>query len=249
MENRIFQPMISIFIVLILYKLLSNEALNINQLISKLIVLFVLPLSIFISVFDFKNISNNYQLRSHDNQFLNTKIRDTARGKILVPDYFVFIPMFFYSNRPFEQFEFKSFKNVFMLDIETYSLTPDYVTYLNKHCNCNSKDLASFFDYLFSIKEQVLIAGNERRIRVFENYLKLVRKRRYHFVRNKQIEGNELTQNELAQKAGLTQATISSLESNRISLGVERAKSLAKVLHVHPAVLLFPDWEHGEQAA
>ena len=62
-------------------------------------------------------------------------------------------------------------------------------------------------------------------------------------------EKNELTQNELAQKAGLTQATISSLESNRISLGVERAKALAKVLHVHPAVLRFPDWEHGERAA
>lgn len=60
---------------------------------------------------------------------------------------------------------------------------------------------------------------------------------------------NELTQNQLAHKSGLTQATISSLESNRISLGVERAKSLAKVLHVHPAVLLFPDWETEERAA
>lgn len=62
-------------------------------------------------------------------------------------------------------------------------------------------------------------------------------------------EKNELTQNQLAHKSGLTQATISSLESNRISLGVERAKALARVLHVHPAVLLFPDWENEERAA
>ncbi len=62
-------------------------------------------------------------------------------------------------------------------------------------------------------------------------------------------EKNELTQNQLANKAGLTQATISSLESNRISLGVERAKALAKVLHIHPAVLLFPDWESEDRAA
>ena len=62
-------------------------------------------------------------------------------------------------------------------------------------------------------------------------------------------EKNELTQNQLAQKSGLTQATISSLENSRISLGVERAKALAKVLHVHPAVLLFPDWENEERAA
>ena len=56
-------------------------------------------------------------------------------------------------------------------------------------------------------------------------------------------EKNEFSQAQLAQLAGLTQATISSLESDRISLGVERAKALAKALHVHPAVLLFPDWE------
>jgi len=62
-------------------------------------------------------------------------------------------------------------------------------------------------------------------------------------------EKNELTQNQLAQKSGLTQATISSLESNRISLGVERAKALARVLHVHPAVLLFPYWENKDRAA
>ena len=56
-------------------------------------------------------------------------------------------------------------------------------------------------------------------------------------------EKNELSQNELAEKSGLTQATLSSLENNRVSLGVERAKVLAKVLGVHPAVLVFPDWD------
>ena len=62
-------------------------------------------------------------------------------------------------------------------------------------------------------------------------------------------EKNDLTQNKLAKKSGLTQATISSLESNRISLGAERARVLAKVLHIHPAVLVFPDWEMGSEAA
>jgi len=56
-------------------------------------------------------------------------------------------------------------------------------------------------------------------------------------------EKNELTQNELADLSGVAQATISSLENNRISLGVERAKLLAKVLNIHPAVLVFPDWD------
>ena len=54
---------------------------------------------------------------------------------------------------------------------------------------------------------------------------------------------NEFSQGRLAMLSGLTQATISSLESNRVSLGVERAKALALALHVHPAVLLFPNWK------
>ena len=60
---------------------------------------------------------------------------------------------------------------------------------------------------------------------------------------------NEFSQSELAEAAGMTQSTISSLESDRIKLGVERARALAKVLHVHPAVLLFPDWKESNLAA
>lgn len=54
---------------------------------------------------------------------------------------------------------------------------------------------------------------------------------------------NELSQNELADLTGLTQSTISSIENNRISIGIERAKTLAKALKVHPALLAFPDWQ------
>lgn len=53
----------------------------------------------------------------------------------------------------------------------------------------------------------------------------------------------EMSQNDLSRITGMSQATISGIEKNRIKLGVERAKVLAVALHVHPAVLLFPDWE------
>ena len=56
-------------------------------------------------------------------------------------------------------------------------------------------------------------------------------------------EKNNLSQNQLAQKTGLTQSTISGLENNKINLGIERAKVLARALNVHPAVVAFPDWE------
>jgi transcriptional regulator with XRE-family HTH domain len=62
-------------------------------------------------------------------------------------------------------------------------------------------------------------------------------------------ELQELTQAELAERAGLSQPMISGIESGRLVLGVERAKRLARALRVHPAVLLFPDWEVEERAS
>jgi transcriptional regulator with XRE-family HTH domain len=57
------------------------------------------------------------------------------------------------------------------------------------------------------------------------------------------------SQNELAKRTKIPQSTISGIESNRIALGVERAKKLAIALHVHPAVLLFPQWDIGKSVA
>ena len=51
-----------------------------------------------------------------------------------------------------------------------------------------------------------------------------------------------LSQNELAQRTGIPQATISAIENDRLRLGVERAKTLARALKCHPGVLLFPGW-------
>ncbi len=58
-----------------------------------------------------------------------------------------------------------------------------------------------------------------------------------------------LTQAQLAEKSGLKQATISSLEHDRIVMGVDRAKVLARALKVHPAVLAFADWDMSLEAA
>jgi transcriptional regulator with XRE-family HTH domain len=58
-----------------------------------------------------------------------------------------------------------------------------------------------------------------------------------------------LSQNQLAQRTGIPQATLSANENDRVRLGVERAKVLAKALKCHPAVLVFPGWEYHLQTA
>lgn len=56
-------------------------------------------------------------------------------------------------------------------------------------------------------------------------------------------ELQELSQNELSALTGIPQSTLSAIEHNRINLGVERAKMLARALKCHPAVLVFPGWD------
>jgi DNA-binding XRE family transcriptional regulator len=51
-----------------------------------------------------------------------------------------------------------------------------------------------------------------------------------------------LTQAELAKITGISQAAISALENGTQTLGIDRAKTLAEALKVHPGVLAFPDW-------
>ena len=62
-------------------------------------------------------------------------------------------------------------------------------------------------------------------------------------------ELQDLSQNELSQLTGIPQATISAIENDRIRLGVERAKVLARALKCHPGVLVFPGWELHDEAA
>ncbi|MBF0197867.1 MAG: helix-turn-helix transcriptional regulator [Planctomycetes bacterium] len=56
-------------------------------------------------------------------------------------------------------------------------------------------------------------------------------------------ELQKLSQNQLAELTGINQTTISAMENGRTNIGVERAKVLARALHVHPAVIVFPNWE------
>jgi transcriptional regulator with XRE-family HTH domain len=62
-------------------------------------------------------------------------------------------------------------------------------------------------------------------------------------------ELQELSQNQLAEAAGIPQSTISAIERGRVNLGVERAKMLARALKCHPAVLVFPGWDISAESA
>jgi transcriptional regulator with XRE-family HTH domain len=62
-------------------------------------------------------------------------------------------------------------------------------------------------------------------------------------------ELQELSQNDLAELTGIAQSTISAIENDKVNLGVERAKAIARALRVHPAVIVFPGWDVEKESA
>jgi transcriptional regulator with XRE-family HTH domain len=58
-----------------------------------------------------------------------------------------------------------------------------------------------------------------------------------------------LSQNQLSRMTRIPQSTLSAIENDRVNLGVERAKVLARALKCHPAVLVFPGWEVDKESA
>ncbi len=62
-------------------------------------------------------------------------------------------------------------------------------------------------------------------------------------------ELQELSQNALSKMTGIPQSTLSAIENERVNLGVERAKVLARALKCHPSVLVFPGWDVASESA
>lgn len=57
-----------------------------------------------------------------------------------------------------------------------------------------------------------------------------------------------ISQAELSKLTKIPQSNLSALETGARQIGRERAILLARALKVHPAVILFPDYDMGEAA-
>lgn len=58
----------------------------------------------------------------------------------------------------------------------------------------------------------------------------------------------EMSQNQLASLTGISQSNISAFENGSKQMGRDTAIKLAKALKVHPAVILFPDYDVNSAA-
>jgi len=54
------------------------------------------------------------------------------------------------------------------------------------------------------------------------------------------------TQAELARRSGISVTNISLLENEKIEIGKKRAQQLANSFDIHPAIIMFPEYEAKE---
>lgn len=54
------------------------------------------------------------------------------------------------------------------------------------------------------------------------------------------------TQAELARRSGISATNLSLLENDRVVIGKRRVEQLAKAFDVHPAIIMFPEYEARE---
>ncbi len=56
-------------------------------------------------------------------------------------------------------------------------------------------------------------------------------------------ELKEWTQEELATRSGISPTNLSALENDRVDIGKRRAEQLARAFGIHPAIIMFPEYE------
>ena len=54
------------------------------------------------------------------------------------------------------------------------------------------------------------------------------------------------TQDELAKRSGISPTNLSLLENGRVDIGKKRVEQFAKAFGVHPATIMFPEYESIE---
>jgi len=54
------------------------------------------------------------------------------------------------------------------------------------------------------------------------------------------------TQAELSRRSGISATNISLLENEKVEIGKKRAEQIARAFDIHPAIIMFPEYEGQE---
>jgi hypothetical protein len=77
----------------------------------------------------------------------------------------------FLCNTPFHPFDFSAFKRVYITDGYNLPFLPYYRRFLEAECHCNMLEYPSFWDYLRSKHNEVVIYSDSYRMNITKDYL------------------------------------------------------------------------------
>ncbi len=182
MENRLIAPLLFFYFVALIHFLPNDKLLSYwsRNAVSKAIVIVpitgLLAISLYYQVSEGKNYLRNVTLNRKNFQ----KLEQASVGKILVTDAAATMIILYNNFLPFQNPVFKKANKILFIDIETLTLTEPYRKFLDRNCNCNSMNLRELFDYFYSNKKEILLAGNPKRIKLFESYLRIVHHKQFN---------------------------------------------------------------------
>jgi hypothetical protein len=182
MESRILSPLMFFYTAAnVIFLFHHSVFVFLSGRKAKCIITAAVLIALGTTLFSMRNGGHAYEKHLEENHKRFEMLKQAAAGKFLVPDATGCMVLFFNNFRPFHLPDFSAFKKIYLMDFEAITLTPPYRAYLDKNCQCNSTDLAAFYDYLYLHKDEVVIAGTAPRMQLFESYLRIVRHRTYTF--------------------------------------------------------------------
>ena len=170
-NDRSFAPLISLYLMCYLLALLPLLKLKLSKKgmfsLSLIMVLFS------VHVYALKAESNVLEedLLSYKQNL--AVINKYASNKLLVLNS-TSCDYIFSANRPLHPFDYSTYKKIYIVDGFNIPFLPYYRSYLEKECKCNMEDFPSFWNYLRTKHDEVMVLSQEERVNVLKEYLHVV---------------------------------------------------------------------------
>jgi hypothetical protein len=143
----------------------------------------MLSIGIAITLIHYKKANNEsaYEMNYHEETM--NKIDLIYNNRLIV----VTIDNFSIFNRKFSitQKQYTNNKYI-MFDMFTYSLTPNYLSYLSRQCNCDPADPIAIYQWLSN--EQAIYIAKPTRFDLTEKYMRLIHHQNLHFTKPRHYE-------------------------------------------------------------
>ena len=176
MENRFLVPFQMVFLLFIVLK--HKPYLFYRKKYVWLLAIFLLidtPYTMYGTQQKINYAKTRYQDYRNTMDYLETNYK----GQIVV-----FNGVINPQSRPFEVFsERKYFSEIYFYNYYAVALSPTFRPYLENECSCDAGTLYSFYEYLASRKEEVILLDNSERMEILKQYLEVISEPSYTFKR------------------------------------------------------------------